>query len=88
LVGGRSLQRSVKSSQFKIHFKEIFFTSIMVTICVYGYTIEPESMNKGMYGKIDKLFNMKDYEKPTHMFFQMLNQENIKRVYRNHWFEV
>ena len=72
---------------FKIHAKEILFTSIMVTIVVYGYTVEPESMNKSIYNKIDSLFNMQDYEKPTHMYFQMLSQEYIKRVYKNHWFE-
>ena len=37
---------------------EILFTSILITFCVYGYTVEPESMNRGMYNKIDKLFNL------------------------------
>ena len=59
---------SVKNN-LKIPYGEIMFTSILITFCVYGYTIEPESMNKGMYNKIDTLFNMQDYEKPTQQYF-------------------
>ena len=36
----------------------VLFTAVMVAFVVYGYVIEPEVMNKGMYNKIDMLFNM------------------------------
>lgn len=72
--------------KFELAFGEILFTSIVITICVYGYTFEPGCMNHSMYKKIDQLFNMQDYEVPTQKYFQMLAQKYIERVYRNHWY--
>lgn len=65
---------------------EIAFTSVLITIVVTGYVLEPELMNKGMFERIDQLFNLQEWEVPTREYLKLLQRHGLKKAWPNHWY--
>lgn len=72
--------------KIKIPLGELLFSSVLILINTYGFVIEPETLPKNIYDKLETLENIQPQEYDLVAFFNLIRRRQIMDKYPNSYF--